>query len=184
VNATVGINGHSYGGMDHGNYTVIYGLPNHELGIEINEWDKGMLTGRYAASMRNRKPIVRESGNLYFKTKGNDQLVLTDQYFNPIAEDNRYTLYKRSKLFTIEGYLTVEEDGDTEFFERNTRENWNLAQLGLYDSVNSTYKQLAKQPYEGIYLRALAYSVADTTAMGEDTDRLVVKKIINMEVSH
>lgn len=115
---------------------------------------------------------------------GNDQLVLTDSDFDPLVTDARYTLYKRSELFTAEGYVTIETDSLTTFFERNTSGNWHVAHLGVYDQVKDKYQQLATTSLEGIYLRALIYSVNDTNASGEPTKKLVVKRIVEMKVQH
>ena len=67
-----------------------------------------------------------------------------------------------------------------EFFERNTFEDWHVAQLGLYEDVRKNYTGLAKEPWEGIYVRALAYSVSDTTDSPEHQGNLVVKRLIAM----
>lgn len=64
------------------------------------------------------------------------------------------------------------------FFERNTRERWKVTDLGEFNELRLIYKQLAKEKHEGIYLRALAYSVLDTTSPGEK-NALVIKRIKN-----
>ena len=67
-----------------------------------------------------------------------------------------------------------------EFFERNTFEDWRVAHLGVYEDVRKNYTGLAKEPWEGIYVRALAYSVSDTASTPERRGNLVVKRLIAM----
>jgi hypothetical protein len=98
-----------------------------------------------------------------------------DNNFTPLTTDRRYTLHKRSRLFTVEGYFTLEPD-TVKFFERNTREDWSVTDLGEYHELIASYKDLAKGKYEGIYLKALAYSVLDTTSI-TGKNALVIKQI-------
>ncbi len=175
-----------------GKFSMVYGLPDNAMGVEL----KGSETGRPVTSTmfvpvslakhhnREVKHSVIVSQDFYFRTHGGDELILTDDDFDPLSKDGRYTLHKRSDLFTAEGYLTVEEDGDMEFFERNTFEKWNVARLGRSTEIDTTYKKLATIPFEGIYLKALAYSVADTSAIGEPIRKLVVKRVLEMNARH
>ncbi len=112
---------------------------------------------------------------MFFTTRGNDELLPADNHFAAITSDRRYTLHRRSKLFTVEGYITFEQDSAV-FFERNTFEHWKVTDLGEFNELKLLYKQLAKEKYEGIYLKALAYSVSDPTSKKEHST-LVIKRI-------
>ncbi len=156
-------------------YSTYSGFPNHEFGIRLHN------LGEYAngSFLRFKKsPDVNEPDEMFFLTRGSDELLPCDQNFKPLTEDRRYTLHKRSKLFTVEGYITYNQDS-TDFFERNTRERWKVTNLGEFDEVTQKYKELAKEKFEGIYLKALAYSVADTTSpIGQRA--LVIKRALAM----
>ena len=78
-------------------------------------------------------------------------------------------------MFTVEGYFTVEQDS-VDFFERNTGEYWKVADLGEFNELVVAYNKLAKEKYEGVYLRGLAYSVRDITSV-TGKDALVIKRI-------
>jgi hypothetical protein len=79
-------------------------------------------------------------------------------------------------------YKTITfEDSVTEFFERNTMKNWKVSPQGEIDSVRIKYIELATDQHEGIYLKALAYSVADTTT--ESKKALVIKRSLRIEKS-
>ncbi len=143
-----------------GMYSTYYGIVNKELGIclhDLSEYSKG----NYLRFKKSQDPTMPDE--MFFITRGNDELLPCDDNFKPITTDRRYTLHKRSKLFTIEGYITFHHDS-TEFFERNTAEHWKVTDLGEFDKLKLMYKQLAKEKYEGVYLKALAYSVLDTTS--------------------
>jgi len=159
------------GALSEGTYSSQYGLKNNELGITLHDltpFGKGML--RYKKSQNKGTP-----DEMFFITRGNEELLPCDANFNPITTDWRYTLHKRSKLFTVEGYFTFEQDS-AEFFERNTFERWKIGELGEFDKLKAMYNQHAMEKYEGIYLRALAYSVLDTASQREK-NALVIKRI-------
>jgi hypothetical protein len=157
------------GAPSQGLYSSYYGFPNNEYRIclhDVNTYDKG--------------GYLRYDGKdeMFFMTRGNDELLPCDNNFNPLTLDRRYTLHRRSNIFTVEGYFTMEQDS-IEFFERNTGEYWKITDLGEFNELTVGYKKLAKEKYEDIYLKALAYSVRDTTSMiGKDA--LVVKRIISL----
>ncbi|MGC3944620.1 MAG: hypothetical protein QM762_08885 [Chryseolinea sp.] len=125
-------------------------------------------------------PPPLNTTDFYFITKGDGLLASTNDDFNRISGDERYTLHQRSELFTVEGYVTIDPDCTMEFFERNTYENWNVAQLGLYTAIEEKYVGLSTEPWEGIYVRALAYSVTDSMDTTGLRSNLVVKKLIAM----
>ena len=119
---------------------------------------------------------------MFFLTRGNDELLPCDDNFKPITTDRRYTLHKRSRLFTVEGYITFGQDSaeyfkqdSATFFERNTSEYWRVTDLGEFNELRLLYKKLAKEKFEGVYLKALAYSVMDTTLREKNV--LVIKRI-------
>jgi hypothetical protein len=85
-----------------------------------------------------------------------------------------------ARTFFVEGYVTC-TDSVTEFFERNTRKNWKVASLGDIDSLKIKYIELATEESEGIYLKALAYSISDTTS--ESDKSLVIKRVLRVEKS-
>jgi hypothetical protein len=114
-----------------------------------------------------------------FLKGNNDQLVLVDKDIMPI--DSGYSLFRRSALFTVEGYVTVYNDTSAEFFERNTRKSWPVAQLACYKEAVTKYRSLAKEKFEGIYVKALSYSVPQSDIAGETVESLVFKRILVMD---
>jgi len=120
-------------------------------------------------------------GKLAFKTGVNsNELVLLDGNSSPVSEDDRYTLKKRSILFTIEGFVTVSPSA-SDFFEFNTRENWIVARSGCYDEVASKYLEFVREKNEGIYLKAIAFYVEDVDSTGAEVKNLVIKRVITMK---
>lgn len=159
------------GTISKGAYSVYYGSSNREFRICL----QGL--GEYGDGVHFRIKKSEMPDEMCFITRGYDELLPCDAGFNPITTDWRYTLHKRSKLFTVEGYVTLDEDS-VEFFERNTFEHWKMTDLGEFDEITTMYKKLAKERYEGIYLKGLGYTVLDTTSKrGENA--LVIKRILN-----
>jgi hypothetical protein len=154
-------------------YTVYKGFPENEIGICLHNID----SYRKGSYLRFKKSEDMPD-EMFFITRGTDELLPCDDHFKPITSDRRYTLHKRSKLFTVEGYFTLENDS-LKFFERNTREHWKVTDLGEFDELLQLYKQLAKEKFQGIYLKGLAYSVADTTVAG-GKNVLVIKQIVSV----
>lgn len=128
------------------------------------------------------KPNEYHAADFCFVTTGDGRLALADEDFNRQSDDDRYTLFRRSGLFTVEGYLSLESDSSLSFFERNTFENWHVARLGMFAALQQKYVALATEPWEGIYIRALAYSVSDS-AVSAPRGALVVKKVVAMEAN-
>jgi hypothetical protein len=170
------------GSTSNDTYSTYNGFANKELGICLHD------LGSYckATYLRYKKSQgIDMPDEMFFLTRGNDELLPCDDKFKPITTDRRYTLHKRSKLFTVEGYLTFEQDSaaffkqDTAtFFERNTFERWKVTNLGEFNELRLLYKKLAKVKFEGIYLKALAYSVLDTTR--REKNALVIKRIVDV----
>jgi hypothetical protein len=166
--------------MEHlrmGRFTTLYGSSDKEVIVHVHA-PKGKSFG--ISKKHDGKLIVKpRPRDLIFKSAGLNGLVLLDDNMNPVREDSHYNLVQRSRLFTVEGYVTFSND-TADFFEFNTRENWVVAKLGTYGNAKEKYGQLAREKYEGIYLKALAYSVVHTAKNGEDVQALVFKKILEM----
>lgn len=163
----------SAGGNHEGKYSVLLGAPGERL-IEMTTGRKKwflMQTDRYTAD--DWLP-----DHLVLKSDGDHALVMVDEDFKEV--EPRYTLFRRSDLFTVEGYFTAYKD-TCDFFERNTRKQWAVAQLAKYPYVKKTYNRLSKEKFEGIYVKALSYSVRQTGPSGEELDALVFKKILLMD---
>lgn len=165
-------------GLVGGEYTVLQGAANNEVILQLH----GTLL---TFIERNRKkgqqlpiPETHEL-ELYFVSQGDQKLVQIDGDHDRLAEDSKYTLYKRSKLFTAEGYITFEENR-ADFYEQNTAEKWTVASLGKYDIVRKQYDSIATEKYEGVYLKAVAYSVLSDSS---DNELFVVKHILEMNKS-
>lgn len=157
------------GSGDRGKYFTISTFHNGELGIcirHLHPWDYKFL--RYPSTVEGEE-------EMFFITRGNDELIPCDDEYKPLTTDWRYTLHKRSNLFTVEGYITFDADS-AEFYERNVMQKWKLVDLEVFPDLKSRYKQTAKERFEGIYLKALAYSIADT--MPDSERRLLVIKDI------
>lgn len=161
----------AHGTTSQGRYSTFYGSNNKEVGIclhDLGDYD-------YSVVLRYKKsPGMPEE--MFFLTRGGSELLPSDDSFKPLTTDRRYTLHKRSRQFTVERYLTVENDS-VSFFERNTLEHWRVTDLGEYDQLKELYNRLAREKYEGIYVKALAYAVSDTIA-GEQA--LVIKRLASV----
>ena len=165
-------NGHIMAGWyGNGSYTVLYGGPNERI-IQFK-------ISRYILR-HNKKPLTEER-ELAFKINGDHELILLDNNLDMAVPSHR--LIRRSKLFTVEGYITFEKD-TADFFERNTMEKWVVSRLASYPEVRDQYQKLAKERFEGIYVKALAYSVTQVDNSGKETDALVLKKIVTMNADH
>jgi len=159
------------GTISYGPYSTYYGSSDKELRICLH----GLSEYTDAIHFRISKTDMPDE--MCFITRGGDELIPCDADFRPITTNWRYTLHKRSKLFTVEGYVTFDKDS-VEYYERNTSERWKMTELGEFDDIKTMYSQLVKEKYEGIYLKGLAYTVLDNTSQsGENV--LVIKRIIN-----
>jgi hypothetical protein len=166
-------------GMAIGQYSTLQGAMGNEVILQLRGNFHVMSRARNAKKGSVKFGSEVNEIELFFITEGGDKLILVDEDFNRIAEDNRYTLYKRSRQFTAEGYITFEEDR-TEFFEQNTNERWNVAPLGIYGDVQKIYDSVATQKFEGVYLKALAYSVDSDSS---DNELIVIKRVLEMKKS-
>jgi hypothetical protein len=174
-----------------GRYTILQGAPGQEIIIQAHG---SMMV--YSASDRkkiqenlknakngNVKPYAfkpeHKEVDLFFTSDGVNKLVLVDDDFEPVADDSRYTLYKRDRLFTAEGYITFDK-GRIDFIDENTSEEYHVAPLGVYGDAQKSYDSIATEYFEGVYLKAVAYSVMSDSS---DEDLLVIKSIIEMKKS-
>jgi hypothetical protein len=130
---------------------------------------------------KNIFSAMSDGDDLYFASDSDDKLIVTDDHFKPIR--NSFNgLHRRLNYFTAEGYATV-DSVTSEFFERSTRETWNIAKLVEYDSIKKVYQQLATEKNEGIYLKALAYSIEDADSTNTSHKSIVIKRILRLEKS-
>lgn len=112
---------------------------------------------------------------MFFISYGQDVLIPCDDKFVPLTTDVRYALHRRSEPVTVEGYITFEDDS-VDFFERNTFKHYKLANLGEFQIVQAGYKKWAKEKHEGVYVKAVAYTVTDSTHY--DLKAIVMKRIL------
>ena len=180
------------GDISKGKYSISYGLPENEKGLtlddEIVHSDQKISIDKTLSKdeVELRKKMEKFRQNLatekiYFRTLGSEKLIQTNKNFKPL-NNSKYILYLRSNLFTAEGYVTA-DSVTSEFFERNTGEKWKLAKLVEYDSIKTTYQKLATEKNEGIYLKALAYSIEDPDSVNTSHKSIVIKSILRMEKS-
>lgn len=164
----------------HDKYTTLTG-PNpdeviinlHRTGVN-NELIHGPLTEQEAKRIAGKN---RHKNELFFKSKDNE-LILLDTRLQEV-DRSKYSLIRRSKLFTVEGYITFVND-TSEFFEMNTREYWASADRGMFSKAKSNYFLLAKEKFEGIYLRGLGYAIDHKSATGKNVEALVLRNIYEM----
>jgi hypothetical protein len=112
-----------------------------------------------------------------FRTSDGDDLTLARAHKSG-APVRVYKLLKRLRLFTIEGYFS-KIDGELEFFERNTRQSWIVIKHGKFNEISAAYEKSVKEKYEGIFVRALAYAVANPLKESE-MEALVFKNILQI----
>jgi hypothetical protein len=150
---------------------TFYPLTNKEFGIRLH--NLGMYSKGIHFRVKESK-YMDISEEMFFITRGVNELIPTDENFKPITLDKKYTLHKRLDYLTVEGYITFDND-TAQYYERNTMQYWKIAELGEFDDLKSTYKKMTKEKYEGLYLKALAYSVTDNSSPTEKS--LVIKRV-------
>lgn len=161
-------------------YSTLTGSHPDEVVINLhrvrvnNEIIYGTLTEEEAKRIRSKNQHTDE---LFFKSQDNE-LILLDRRLQEV-DRSRYSLIRRSKLFTVEGYITFVND-TSEFYEMNTRETWALADRAMFSKAKSNYFILAKEKFEGIYLRGLGYTVEHKSSSGKNIDALVLRNIYEM----
>jgi hypothetical protein len=162
-------NSYIMGWAGNGTYTIL-SANGQEHFIQLHKVTHSQFTG-------TGKMPKQETMDLSFRISSDYELIFADDDFDEITPLQKLT--RRSDLFTVEGYFTVSGD-TTDFFEQNTREYWPVSNLGFYDEAVLKYGELATEKYEGIYLRALAYSVHNIGADGKERQALVLKRIYKM----
>lgn len=172
-----------HGGTSGGTYSTMYGANPSETVIRLQ--GKGFthyVTAGNKTLIDAKKFLTERSEldiDMFFRSDGGDRLIALDKNLNPLAEGENFVLHRRSKPFTVEGYLTFDRD-TAEFFEMNVNENWAVAKLGIYDVAKIKYLGMAKEKFEGLYVKGLAYSVNHINAKGKDIDALVLRQIFEM----
>jgi hypothetical protein len=155
-----------------GVYTTFMGRRDSTMGIVL----RNLSDFTYSTFFR-----YRESADLpeemFFITRGQYELLPCDPDFKPLTTDKRYTLHRRSELQTVEGYVTFDADS-VDFFECNTRVRYSMADLAEFHRIKKGYKILAKEKHAGVYVKALAYTVVDST--GRNNRALVIKRLLMM----
>jgi len=164
------------GAMSRGNYTLLYGQQNNETVIRLNNLPPSNQTPYFRQS---KSWLFDANEEMYFVSRGSSELLPCDKDFKVYSSEKTFALHKRSDPFTVEGYITFSDSVD--FFERNTGEHWKVSDLGEYDTLQIMYGQMAKEKFEGVYLKALACSVLDTTSINENRS-LVIKRILAIGV--
>lgn len=158
----------SVGSVSKGRFSRYPGLPDNGFGIRLHNLSPSPHKSHF------RVKGHESSDEMFFITRGTNELIPTDADFKPISPDRKQTLHKRLDYFTVEGYITFEGDS-AKYFERNTMRYWKVIELGEYENLENLYWRLAETPHESIYLKALAYSIADTLAASGKV--LVIKEI-------
>lgn len=159
------------GTRSQGTFSIYHGLPNDEFGIRLHDLKPNSHGIHFRVKQSRFLNLAEE---VFFITRGNNELIPCDENFVPITLDRKHTLHKRIDYITVEGYITFDRDS-AHYYERNTSEYWKVAELGEYDSLEVKYKQMTTENYEGLYLKALAYSISDSTA--SNGKALVIKRI-------
>jgi hypothetical protein len=164
------------GSATFGSYTIFYGLQNEEIGIRLNRLAQNSPNQHFRQS---KSWFFDDDEEMYFISKGDLQLIPSDESFVPISTEEKFAMTKRlSKPFTVEGYITFSE-ASAEFFERNTGENWMVSNFGERDTLQTIYGNLAKEKFEGIYVKALAF-VGDNDKKSSDKNTLVIKRVLKI----
>ena len=164
----------SSGAMSRGNYTVLYGQQNRETVIRLNNLPPNNQTPYFRQS---KSWLFDTNEEMYFVSRGSSELLPCDKDLKVYSTEKAFSLHKTSDPFTVEGYITFSDSVD--FFERNTGKHWKVSDLGEYDTLQIVYGQMAKEKFEGVYLKALAFTVSDSIPIGENRS-LVIKRILTI----
>lgn len=74
--------------------------------------------------------------------------------------DSRYRMMEYPDTSSTTGYRGWIDSRGRDFFEKNTQKQWSVAQLGAYDEAVRKYTYHSKEKFEGVYLKALAYTAS------------------------
>jgi len=128
-----------------------------------------------------REEIFR-TRDLTLKKEDDDRLMVLDADEEPVSTEPGFNLIKRtSGLFTAEGYF-VYKGNTAEFYEMNTHEKWTVSKRGAFYEAANQYHQLAKEKFESLYLKAVAFSIHSDAKKGNNR-MLVFKRIIQTSSS-
>ena len=117
---------------------------------------------------------------LIFKTGEFGDLVLVDRNHTPLASDDRYTLKRRSRLYDVEGFITLGPD-TSGFYEVNSNRTWNVSKSGAYGEAYMRYHALADEHHQGVYLKGVAFLVRTRNRHGNEVESMVIKRITSMK---
>jgi hypothetical protein len=173
-------NSYMMGRSSSGLYTTLVGATPNEFIIQLHECkiNQPLFFGEMTPDkIKEFREAKNRTDEVYFRTN-DDKLFMLDENLHDVSAQ-KYSLIKRSKAFTVEGHVTFAND-TCEFFEMNTRESWALSNRGMFLKAKARYYELAKEKYEGIYIRALAYSVNHHSRQGKNIDALVLRNIYEM----
>ena len=168
-----------------GSYTTYYDSIPEERIIQLH--NSAITTDVIRTSTSKHSRMIREENlrkrDLRLKSGLGDVLFVLNKDLEPITEEPEFNLSKRtSKLFTVEGYF-IHKGFSGDFFEMNTRERWIVSKQGAYHQANRYYHELAEKKFEGLYLKAVGYSINQIDKDGKEVEALVFKKIIQMTSS-
>jgi hypothetical protein len=136
----------------------------------------------YRSDHNTIKEEIFRKNDLMLKKQDDDLLLVLNSEKEPITTEADNNLVKRtSRLFTVEGYF-VYKGKTAEFYEMNTREKWSVSKRGAFYEAANQYHELAKEKFESLYLKAVAFSIHNPSAKIED-HILVFKRIIQTSSS-
>lgn len=169
-----------------GQYTILLGASDVGNIVEIKN-KKARVYGTDGPGLSGGKTAYSKklfemfkTNELFFETGELGDLIQVDKNHNRVAPDDRYTLKRRSRLYTVEGFITFDTD-TTEFYEINTHQTWSVSRAGAYGEANVKYISLAKERHEGIYLKGVGFFVRARDRDGNEIESMVIKRIISMK---
>ncbi len=169
-----------------GKYTVFLGSSDAGNIIEIRNKKNRIseMNGPSFTSDRSEysKQLYKQAAisSLIFKTNEFGDLIQVDNAHNPIATDDRYTLKRRSGLYTVKGFITLDSDAP-DFYELNTQQTWSVLRAGAYGEAKTKLLSMDVKAGEEIYLEAVAFFVEMRDEQGRKAKTMVIKRIISMK---
>lgn len=169
-----------------GKYTIRLGASDLGNIIEIRNKKNRIseMTGPGFTSARPEysKQLYKQAAiaSLTFKTGEFGDLVQVDNAHNPIATDSRYTLKRRSGLYTVQGFISLDSDAP-DIYELNTHQTWNVLRAGAYGDAKTKYQSMTVGPREEVYLEAIAFFVETRDEQGRKAKAMVIKRVISMK---
>lgn len=169
-----------------GKYTILLGSSDVGNIIEIRNKKNRIseMSGPSFTSDRSEysKQLYKQAAisSLTFKTSEFGDLVQVDDSHNPIATDDRYTLKRRSGLYTVKGFITLDSDAP-DFYELNTHQTWSVLRAGAFGEAKAKLLSMDVKSGEEIYLEAIAFFVETRDEQGRKAKTMVIKRIISMK---